>query len=72
MTTEGFNSLGTFQAQVMDTLWDLGGANIHQIRDPVLLTLPVLMWRNILRQSNHTTDESINCQSSFSLLFPKD
>lgn len=40
MSTEDFNSLGTFQAHVMDTLWDLGEGNIHQIRDPVLLTLP--------------------------------
>jgi len=32
MTTEGFNSLGTFQAQVMDTLWDLGGANIVSVK----------------------------------------
>lgn len=48
MSTEDFNSLGTLQAQVMDTLWDLGEGTVHQIRDEMEKTNKDIAYTTVL------------------------
>ena len=40
--------MGMLQAQVMDTLWDLGEGTVHQIRDEMLKTDKEIAYTTVL------------------------